>query len=423
MSFKRNEITFKNVYFQRAATGEYHIRIYLKDDIDAYIPKITGELIPVYVVSKVDYNFITNLYLADGSDHNFDVSKLKQIPLKRSNQNDVHDEYIPLKLGQTYVFELYVGNFKEALKDVELPEPTLEFEEYPPMMQSFEGNATNYVKLTKNSKKTNDTGFYFVEVKFEYGGIGGYVIFFNFGTSISVPQPFITNNPISKIKIETAPDFSKTPFDDPVLEARYCGRPFDHKARIRIIVDEGPKSDYIVVAHPVSVNGSDIAVEILSESGYDLDEKKENYPAWVSILPGIKAVKTDYYGEATFDRLSVWDINGTNATTKFVFAVGDRHPGLYLRTNVTEEEHNFIPSVKFSIFEEPNKYVTTNGAFGSSIKATSYVPRDFIIVSAQLNEIFGKEVKDNYYSTITNRYMTGIHCIGFTDQKEFYSSG
>ena len=88
------------------------------------------------------------------------------------------------------------------------------------------------------------------------GGIGAYVLFFNFGGWTTLPLPFITENTIKEISIITEPNFNNSSFDDPHQTAFYVGRTFDQKAKVKIDVIEGTKRGYIVLAQAQNVTNS-----------------------------------------------------------------------------------------------------------------------------------------------------------------------
>ena len=386
---------------------------------------VLSPLLKVYVTWPIDYAIITGIAEKDEKFNTENYDQMDFKPFERQNSDDLHDEYISIKMGQTYIIEMVIGNFGVGpLRNIKVPPPNLIFEEYPPLMHGY-GGPHEYCKISYITSYTNDTGYYFVEMKFEYGGIGAYIASFDFGASVTIPEPFKTENTLEDIKIITEPDFVNMPYDDPELNATYTGRIFNFKARVRIDVSEGPKDNYIVIAHPKSVSDNDISIEVFPQSLYDLDEKMENYLGWVTIIEGVRTAKTDHNGEATFEFLSVWDISGSNATTKFYFAAGDRHEGMYLRTNLTNSNYTFIPSIDFEIVQQPSKYIAAYSPIDSSpqIKVTSHVRRPFLLMNMQLKELFGRDIHDNYLSVITDRYVTNTLCFAILSSKVDFQNG
>lgn len=366
-------------------------------------------MVRAYVDWPIDFVLATGLAVRSKSNPSEDISKLNFQPLLNRNSNGLAEEYSELEMDTTYVLELVIGTFEDGpIPNFEVPTLLFEFEEYPPIMHAQEGPG-DYLYYRSLQSKTNDTGFYFIEIKINYGGIGAYVGGFDVGTALSIPYSFKTENTLKSIKILTEPDYVDVPFDVPELNATYTGRVFDGKARVRIDVTKGPKDNYIVIAYPKKMGDNDLTLEIFPLTQFDLDEKKENYIAWVTIIEGIRYAKTNRYGEATFPALSVWDISGTNATTKFYFGAGDRHEGLFLTTNLTNSSHTFVPSMNFEMIQEPSKYIAAYQTINPQpkIKVTAYSRRIFLFINMQLSELFNAHIQDTYFSEITDKYTTG----------------
>lgn len=219
-------------------------------------------------------------------------------------------------MGQNYVIGMALINYNTgAIKDKEVIFPLLSFQEFPPMMAAEEGGPFEYFSISKISSKTNSEGIYYLRLRVEYGGVGAYVPSLDFGSCVSIPFSLITKNTITSIQIEAEPGFRSQEPDSLTDEGYYTGRMFEIKARVRIHVEKGPKSNYIIIAHPKAVTeNSTFSVDILPQSQFDLDEKKENYLGWVTTIQGLRYAKTNSAGEATFMFLSVWDVSGENGT-------------------------------------------------------------------------------------------------------------
>ena len=135
------------------------------------------------------------------------------------------------------------------------------------------------------------------------------------------------------------------------------------------------------------------------------------------VLPNFRYAITDSSGEAQFDLLSVWDISGENATWKFYFVAGDRHTGLYIKTNLTATPHTYIPSVKYEIVTQPSKFISSKTYFTTypKIRITTYVPRVFYIINVQLTELYNTQVYDTPYSDYTTKFLDNSLCFLYLD--------
>jgi len=347
-----------------------------------------------------------------------DVSRLDYEPFKQRGASQ-DDEYYPIEMGKYYVLAISVADAKlNPVRNIPVKKPYLKFDEHPPSLGNW-FTMYGYVVIEELVNATDNDGYYYLIIGVKNGGVGGYVINLDFGTAVSIPIPLKTESTLKSIQILNEPDFVNTPFDDPELGAFYVGRKFNFKARVRIDVTHGPKYDYVVIAQPYNISENDFSLGIIPHSRYELDEKKENTPGWsISYFGTPRVAFTDGNGEATFDNLQIADISGTNATMKFYFVAGDRHEGMFVRSNLTQSSYTFIPSLDFEIIQQPSKYISANSALISSpkIKVTSYIGRQFIPMSMQLKELFGREINDDYMSDITRKYFYDKNCffsVGF----------
>ena len=381
-------------------------------------------MVAAYVNFPIEYNRPTGIAVREPSDTLNSVNHLNFQPLWNQKGHNTLQQYFEIEMDRTYVLEIEIGNFEIGpLKNFEVSDPKYVFEEYPPAMHVFKG-PHNYFSIKPIQSKTNETGYYFIEIKISYGGIGAYVVSTQFGTSSAVSHAFITENTLKSIKIEAEPDFINVPFDDEELQARYCNREFDASARVRIDVTKGPKSDYIILAHPVPDLQGTVSLDIFPQSLFQLNEKIENYLAWVTLNEQRYAI-TNEYGEANFVSFKVTDVSGENVTTRFQYAGGDRHKGLYMTTNLTTESFNFFPSNKYEVVKEPSKYITAFTSLNPApkLRVTSYVWEPVIFLTVQIKELFNRSIKDNYLSRITQKYLRGTSCNAHVSSKVVDSMG
>ena len=161
-----------------------------------------------------------------------------------------------------------------------------------------------------------------------------------------------------------------------------------------------------MVAQPLNLTQSYFSVDFFTTSRYTLDEKKENYYGWVSILPARIAI-TNRNGEATFEDLGIFDMSGMFGTWKFYFAVGDRRPNKYLISPLTQSSYNFVPSVKFEIVNQPSSFISANTFISSNpkIRAISKVQRKYWILSMQLFEFNNHKVDETLNSDFTIKFI------------------
>ena len=299
---------------------------------------------------------------------------------------------------------LYSYQLESPIVNTKIDILGLEVLEYPPIMQAIGGpvrpDGSYFQWKFYNGSKTNEYGYIFLEVMIKHGGIGGYVVAFDFGNCISIPGPFRTNNVLKSIRIESDPyNYEKDVF--------YSGTLFDHPARVRIEVKEGRKDGYIVIAHAVS--DSLIATDIFPQSFVDL-EAEDNYLAWITVLRDGSYAVTDSTGEAIFKDLTVWDLQGPNATTKFQFAVGDYYKGMHLITEPTKTNYTYISSLTFEIVQQPNKFISAYTFVNPYpiVRVTSYiVDRPFYLINMRLTEIFNEPINENDIADATNKYISG----------------
>jgi hypothetical protein len=408
-------LTFNGNSFTRGATGSYYIRVFaynitsfpLIKDFDYGSYYIASDLIKVNLFSPIEYAVIKQMSEAPQTEMlNFDKSLLDLKPLK-DFKDENSDEFFLVEMGKTYYLEVHIGSFSEgALANFEVPPLVQSFDEYPPLMQSI-GGPSEYFHYKVMSKTTDEEGRIYVEFKIDYGGLGAYVCYLDFGTGISVPAALWTDNPISEIILESEPDYLDTPFDDPEREAYYTGRKFDHEARIRIKTAYGPQDNYLVIAVPINMTNNNFTSGVIPSTVNSLDSSKENYLAWVSIIQGLRVMKTNNRGEAKFPFLSVYDMSGEIGTCKFQFGVGDRHETKYLLTEPTSTNYTYIPSYNMEMMEQPSKHIAAYSKMSppATVKVTSKIQRPFLLMTAQLNELFSSKVNDTVSTKITQKYM------------------
>jgi hypothetical protein len=252
----RNEVSFKNCRFVRAATGHYDIFVYVSTTTNSFDGFYASSFLKAKVNHLIDIVQLVDAYPVDQKEINL-LEKARSFPTKDLHQQ----EFIDVKLNQKYNIVLLLYNYATGpIKDTKVEFPPVDYEEYPPMMQAI-GGPQDYFKITKLQSKTDNEGNYTIQIEIKDGGIGGYVVSLDFGTSISIPIPFKTENTLKSIKIEQEPYiYDKNSLSDDEKVA-YVGQYFDHKAQVRIDVTEGSKAGYIVLAKPV-VNNSDTLTQI-----------------------------------------------------------------------------------------------------------------------------------------------------------------
>ena len=158
-------------------------------------------------------------------------------------------------------------------------------------------------------------------------------------------------------------------------------------------------------------------MDFYPQSQFNLDHRKNNYFGWVTFIINGRYAITDENGEAEFDNLTVWDITGNNATWKFYFVVGDRHEGIYKRSNLTSNSYTFVPSSKFEIVTQPSNYISPLIDFISPLKirVTSKIPRKFYFLNIQLAELFNIKIKDTPFNDYTIRFLNNALCYLYND--------
>ena len=416
-SERRGKLKFSSYKFTRATDGHFYLRVYAYAKNNPSVLLIASNLIRVLMKNPIDGAIVTGVAPKTSTNLFYNPAKLNFLKL-----SEVEGEYFEAQLDQTYIFEILVFNFIDGpIINKKVPPPPFDFEEYPPIMHGLNKGPYEFFTIRNLQSSTNESGFYFVEIRLHYGGVGAYVTSFDFGTGISIPMAFMTNNPVIDISISSEPFITNIPPDDPELNAFYTGRIFNIYARVKIEVSIGPKDGYLVIAQPISEDGNDSTVEILPQSKYSLDDKIENYLAWVTAIEGVRIARTDRNGEAKFDSLSVWDISGENTTVKFCFGVGDRHENMYMVSAPTNSNYTFIPSNSFEIIQQPSRNIASFIPIVPvpTIKMTSQILNFVNIISVQLNELFSGSISDSYDLLITKRYLTGVLCLGiFTNKIE-----
>jgi hypothetical protein len=102
------------------------------------------------------------------------------------------DYHYFVELEKEYIFQILVYNATNGrLKEKEVGNANIKFLEYPPTMQGS-GGATEYIDFSMISNKTDKNGFYYAKFKIKNGGVGTYVINFEFGTCLGLPIPIKT---------------------------------------------------------------------------------------------------------------------------------------------------------------------------------------------------------------------------------------
>ena len=396
-----NEIVIPNWYFSRAATGHYDLRIYASTQ-DMYNGVFFGtSFVKVLINFNIGSVELKNITFSDDTFDFGRKSTLKPVFKDLTREG----EYVNITIGKTYIMEVLIADSDfQILRNQDISLASIIYHEYPPSMYAIKG-PSRYFKMKQLSTKTSSNGTVLFETQIINGGIGGYVVSIDFGNWMSLPIPFKTENVLSGISIITEPGFQDSNnHNNPI----YVGRPFNIKAKVKVNVMKGPKDGYVVIAHPCIVTQSIVAFDLFPESQFDLNENKENYMAWVTGLEKGRFAITNSDGVAEFNDLTVWDISGSNATFRIIFAAGDRQPGLYVTSNMTNSNYTFIPSMKFSIISEPNKFIS---AFTSVnpypiIKASLMIERPFLLINMIFSEIFNNVTADNQIGDVTNKYIS-----------------
>lgn len=386
--------------------------IYL-DDLKENIV-FRSSFLQVYVEFPIDLAMLYDIYPKDQYDPNEKREiNVDNIFTKYSTNNGLKNSSIDanqIEIEKTYVIEYVLYNYATGYcRNLSIVDFGAEFVEYPPMMMAL-GGPSKYFDLKQLSTKTDGNGIFKVEVYVRGGGTGEYVVALDFGPSISVPIPFRTENVLTKISIDVEPAiYDKT--GENTGGIYYAGTTFDTKAKVRIQVSKGPLANHIVIAHPIAISDDSlISLDIFPQSFMELNDQKENYLAWVTVLEkGIFAL-TDSSGIATFNDLTVWDVTGENATMKFQFAVGDRFEGMHLITNETRSNYTFKSSLKVELKQQPSKFISayTKIPRHPILTVTSYIQnREFYLITMKLTELFNKPSGDNEIGDITSKYMSG----------------
>ena len=406
-------VEFKNCHYVRAASGHYDLRVYVTTENNKNNIVYKSGFIKTYITNLIDLIGIQNVTEKSKfkyEDHQNEVSKLSLNPrlLSPSNKDSEYVDYLILDMDVSYILTYFVYSYQleSPLINTQIDILGLDILEYPPIMQAMGGPAgpqRNYFEYkTYNGSKTNEYGNLFLEVKIKQGGIGGYVVAFDFGNCISVPGPFRTNNNLKSIEIDSEPYNYKE-------ETYLAGTSFDHKARVRIEVESGRPEGYVVIAHPVAVSESLITTDIFPQSFVDL-ESEENYLAWITVLRDGSYAITNSKGIATFDSLTVWDVSGSEATTKFQFGVGDYYSKMHLVTEPTEQNYTFVPSMSFEMVKQPNKFISAYTFINPYpvVRVKSMIKdRPFYLINMRLTEIFNEPINDNDIADATNKYISG----------------
>lgn len=417
-----SKVTFKDWHFKRAADGHYDLRFYVFSDAEGRSITHSSSLLKVKVNFDIDIVQLIEVTAKNKEAQAYNNYRPGMMFTRNYDFEGKNEEegYNDIDIEATYILKFIIFSYKTGLlKNKEMGVLSATFEEYPPMMQAI-GGADKYFDLKATSSKTDENGIFKFEVYIKKGGQGGYVVSADFGTTISIPIPIKTKNVISQIKLESEPEFR----DSSELDSNgmvYTGTKFYYNARVRITVEPGKsRAGFIVIAHPVKVSNSIISADLFPQSFVELNEDKENYLAWVTVLEqGIYAI-TDSSGEAVFDHLTVWDVSGSNATTKFQFAVGDRHKGLYMVTNPTERNYTYKPSIKFKMVKQPNKFASAFNLIKPFpvIKSISYIEdRPFYLLNMRLVELFNKPTIDNEIGDQTTKLISGTMWIFYPKEK------
>ena len=395
------EVIIPNWYFSRAATGHYDIRINAstRDQLNGVF--YSTPLVKALINFDIGYVQLRSIKFVDDS-YEFGTKSILRPVFKELTEEG---EFLNVTIGRTYLMEIVVISINSTLfANQEIGSSSLIYQEYPPSMYAIKG-PSRYFNLKQQSTKTDSNGVIWFESQIMNGGVGGYVISLDFGNWISIPIPFKTENILNDISIVTEPGFiNQGNADKPI----YVGRPFDIKAKVKVNVTKGSKEGYIVIAHPSVISNSIVAFDLFPESQFDLDDKKENYMAWVTALYSGRYAITNSDGIAEFKDLTVWDISGENATFKIMFAAGDRQPGLYIKSNSTNSNYTFTLSMKFGMVREPNKFISAFTPINPYpiIKASLSIARPFLLVNMIFSEIFNNATSDNQIGDITNKYIS-----------------
>ncbi|CAI2379968.1 unnamed protein product [Moneuplotes crassus] len=409
-SISRGKVRFRGNKITRATTGHYFLRVHAYKAGDSSKIILSTDTIRFFMSISFDAAIIAGVAEKNVNALFYSPKSLNFVPPDKLEEQ-VHE----IRMDQTYVFKILAADFTSGpLKNYYVNHPKLKFEEYPPIMHGLDNGPFNYVTIHYLSRYTDEEGFFYIEATVEYGGIGFYVVSFDFGTGISTPISFKTNNPITGIKIQAEPVISNVPPDDRDIDGYYTGRKFNIYARVLIDVSIGPKSGYLVIAHPQSVDGNHATAEILPHTIHELDHQKDNFIAWLSLLKEQRIAVTDRYGEAKFNHLSIFDVSGEHATVKFVFGAGDRREGMYTVTEPTNRNYTFIQSNSFEVARQPGRHTAAYVPIDPSpkIRMTSQILNSLNIVSAQLNNLFSKDINDTFELLVTDRYMSGTICYG-----------
>ena len=407
-------VEFRNCHYVRAATGHYDLRVYVTTENNKDNIIFKSGFIKTYITNLIDIIGIQDVVEKDKfkyEDH-IPLSNTKYDYNKRLLSPYIADKSVindTLIMDSPYILVYFVFSYQtnSPLANTEIDMLGVDVNEYPPIMQAMGGpmgRVRNYFeyKFYKGSK-TDENGLLFLEVKIKHGGIGRYVVAFDFGNCISIPGGFGTDNPIQSIEIDSEPyNYEK--------EKYLTGKSFDHKARVRVKVETGKSAEgYVVIAHPVAVSNSLITTDIFPQSFVDL-ESEENYLAWITVLQDGSYAITNSKGIATFDSLTVWDVTGDEATTKFQFGVGDHYKGMHLVTNTTDENYTFVPSMSFEMVKQPNKFISAYTFINPYpvVRVKSMIKdRPFYLINMRLTEIFNEPINDNDIADATNKYISG----------------
>jgi hypothetical protein len=272
-----NIITFQDLLFTRAAQGDYYLRVYVlyNNSTDRII--FSGPLLKILVKSKVNYVGIIKVFPKSNlSTPNSRCNSNTEPVLYDQTYDDEEDQYIIIEPEVNYCIVLVLAHSDGGLlKNEFVGFPNVYLDEYPPAMHALISKEfKDYFKLNQVVGSTDKNGLYYLGFAIKTGAVGAFFVSFDFGTGISIPNPFMTKFNIKSIEILDEPSFTKLKYDDPNKNAHYVGRVFDNKARVKIDVSEGLKSGYVIIAHPKPISNETVALDIIPNSIYDLDSNK-----------------------------------------------------------------------------------------------------------------------------------------------------